>query len=319
MRWIGCLGLVAGLLVACGGSDDVVSSPSPAPNGAWLVWSTDGDRSETVWIDANGAEVARKEGVHLAAGAHVWRIERHEGRVTGLDCDCVGRADPSMTTTPDACKTAVPTQVVTAVDLLSTEHFDLVTAPTAVAALDGESSPGVAATIVSTVGPYVFLETSGYSYGCGAAHGNGWVGYEVIDATTAARSVVEVVTPAEASAIKTTEAAGTLARQQAAEGAAFDPQTFTLTEVRPRWQADGKLVAEAQLTWDACYACSDGLWGSYSRSARIPTRVPERLLPHATTPAPVLAWWSAHPPPLTGGWSAVPPDQAEAALAAFRR
>lgn len=313
--------LVVGLSVACGQADGVVTDPiaAPAGAGAWLVWATDGERSETVWIDANGAEVARHDGIHLAAGTHVWRVERHEGRATGLDCECVMRTDPSFATTPEACKIGVPTQVVTAVDLLSTEHIDLVTAPTLASVQDGESSPGVNATIVGTVGPYLFLETYGYSFGCGAAHGNGWFTYDVIDTTTSGRLVVDALSASEVTGIKTAETATVLSRELANDGSVFNPDAYTVTELRPRWQEDGKLVTEAQLTWDACYACSDGLWASYTRSIRVPTQVPTRLQPYAAAPAPVVAWWAAHPPPLTTGWSEVQPGQEATALAAFQR
>lgn len=322
MRTRGVLVLVCGLSVACASGDDVLSAPNVAPpaSGAWLVWSHDGDRTETVWIDANGAEVARHEGVHLAAGPHVWRIEKHEGRATGLDCDCVNRVDPAGSTAPEACKVGVPTEVMFATDLLSTDRIDLVTAPAAAQSLDDlDSSPGVSASIVSTIGPYLFLESYGYSYGCGAAHGNGWVSYEMIDATASARVVVEPLTPSETDGIKTAETAVVLSRELANDGSVFNPGSYTVTELRVRWQADGKLVTEAQLTWDACYACSDGLWGSYTRSARVRTQVPASLQPYTTTAAPVLAWWATHPPGDNGGWSEVPQDKIAAALEAFRR
>ena len=311
-----------GPLFGCGFGDDVLSDPiaAPTPPGAWLVWSHDGDRAETVWIDANGAEVARHDGIALIAGPHLWRVESHDGVATGLDCACIARTDPTYTTMPEACRTSLPTDVVFAVDLLDpTQRLELVAAPVSAAALqEGDSSPNVAAQLVASAGPFLFIETSGSSYGCGAAHPNGWTAYEVVDLTNATKTLVTPLTAAESTAIKSTETAAAKAREFKADASVFEPEAYELTELRPRWQADGKLVTEAQLTWEACYACSDGLWGSNSRSARVPTPLPQSLAPYSTAPAAVITWWSTHAPGPNGGWTEVPGDL-ELAKAAFIR
>jgi hypothetical protein len=305
----------AGCAISDPAMDPIAAAPAP---GGWLVWNADGEGASTVWIDATGAEVARERSVHLFAGVHLWRFAEHEVPTTGIDCACQEREDPSYATVPESCRTTLPTEVLVADDLLSGQHVDLVTAPTSAnALLEGDASPGVSVELLGSVGPYLFFETAGYAYGCGAAHGNEWKTFEVVDASGVRPMSVEPLTPSEVAAVTTTPTAVILSHDLVASGDVFDAG-IALTELRPRWREDGQLVTEAQLTWETCYACSDGLWDAYTRSSRVPTPVPGRLRAHATAPAPVIAWWQAHPPGTTSGWSAVPTDQLEAALTAFR-
>ena len=73
----------------------------------------------------------------------------------------------------------------------------------------------------------------------------------------------------------------------------MDESPPTITEVLPVF--DGHRVAfDAQLTISACYACSDGLWSSYTRSVRLRTPAPPVLAPYGDLPTSVSLFASHH-------------------------
>jgi hypothetical protein len=97
-------------------------------------------------------------------------------------------------------------------------------------------------------------------------------------------------------------------RDLAADDDGFPPDasTMDMTEVVPRFAADGSLELGLQYTAPTCYACSRGRSGSYTKSAIVAApRVPAMLASYAKAPDAVRTFLASVPRASVGGWSAV--------------
>jgi hypothetical protein len=79
-------------------TDAKASEPAAAaPAGEdWLVWFSRDDQWVTRWIDATAREsttLAERSALVLSDGMRLWRIERHDGDVGVLPCECQEEAD----------------------------------------------------------------------------------------------------------------------------------------------------------------------------------------------------------------------------------
>ncbi len=326
------------LLLACGACsgapapDDLARAPAAvnalrpsessatASSGAYLVWSVDAADTagvgETAWIDGEGRVVARRPGVFASGGGAVWAWTKGTKPARGVDCECVrdnGYAENAQ------CPTTAPVGVADMVDLLGGRRIALLEVPTSGGQIDyGQMEPpSQEAWPVAGVGPYLLMQRSIYLYGCGA-HGSTGVEWSVYDLRTG--DTVALLDSAETAAATAREGASALAelKKGMTEDEAAEASVM-LTMVRTRWTADGALRADYQFTAGACYACSDGMWSSYSRSAEIPApALPRPLAAYARAPEAVRRYWAASPPGERAGWSAVDAPNAAAALARFR-
>jgi hypothetical protein len=78
---------------------------------------------------------------------------------------------------------------------------------------------------------------------------------------------------------------------------------FSLTKVAIRFDAHCRPVAVVQLSADECFAFSDGLWSSYTRSVQIQCpELPPAFAAQAQLPAVITHWAQANMPDLMG-WS----------------
>jgi hypothetical protein len=81
----------------------------------------------------------------------------------------------------------------------------------------------------------------------------------------------------------------------------------------------GTLDVAYRISTFACYACSDGEAGSYSRSVSLPAdSIPPMLAEWTRAPEPVRLYWRGTPPRARAGWSRVDAADPAAALARFR-
>lgn len=75
-------------------------APEPAPAAAgedWLVWLSQDDEWVTRWIDAGASEstlVAERKALVLSDGSRLWRLERKDGDVGVLPCECMEEDPP---------------------------------------------------------------------------------------------------------------------------------------------------------------------------------------------------------------------------------
>jgi len=331
--------LPALLLLACGACsgapapDDLAQSPpaasalrpaeaaGPVSSEAYLVWSVDpadtAGVGETAWIDGEGRVVARRPGVFASGGGAVWAWTKGTKPGRGVDCGCKREAEYAE----DAqCPSTEPVGVADLVDALGGRRIALLEIPTSNGDIDYSQlePPGQDAWPVGGVGPYLLTMSSRYIFGCEAAHGSRGVKWAVYDLRTG--DAVALLDSAETAAATAREGAAALAelkKEMTPEEAA--EADVELTVVETRWTPDGALRVAYQFTTGACYACSDGMWSSYSRSAEVPApALPRPLAAYARAPEAVRRYWAASPPGERAGWSAVDAPDPAAALARFR-
>jgi hypothetical protein len=326
------------LLLACGACsgdpapDDLARIPAPAsalrPTDAaasaspeaYLVWSIDPADTvgvgQTAWIDGEGRVVARRPGVYVAGGGAVWAWTKGTKPARGGDCDCLEENDFAE----DAqCPKTAPVGVADLVDALGGRRIALLEVPTSNEQIDYSQMepPEQDAWPVGGVGPYLLMERSIYMYGCGA-HGSVSVEWSVYDLRTG--DTVALLDNAEVEAATAREGAAALAelRKEMTEDEAA-VREVEMTAVETRWTAEGALRVGYQFTTGACYACSDGIWSSYSRSLVVPApTLPRPLAPYARAPEAVRRYWASSPPGERAGWSEVDAPDVAAALARFR-
>ena len=289
---------------------------------AYLVWSADTSKSETVWIDGTGREIARRPGVLVAGSGGLWAWTEGKQTASGLDCECLRQSEFAEGA---KCQTTEEVNTVVLADLLSDRRVGVLSAT---AEPDTEAAPpSQEAVPLSGAGPFLFLETRSDMYMCGA---HGFLGVEpvVLDLSKGGERV-QMMDSARAEEI--VAAQGDAARRQLqADYAALrgDPgddsdtlvtENLTLTQVEAAWTPAGTLNVGYQFTTGACYACGDGEAGSYSRSTILPAAsVPAPLAPWTRAPDAVAAYWRRTPPGERAGWSQVDAADLSAALARFR-
>lgn len=255
-----------------------------------LVWVR--DRQGAAWtyqVQPDGTAGTRLEGVHFTAAGSAWTWVTQTLDVETEPCDLsLGARHPAQVGTVTRATIAGASgreQVVVDPPASCDEHCPN--------ELKHVVQP------IATVGPYVFVETSEYTYACGA-HGATQTSFLVWDVERG--RPVDMVgllpDPAELRA----DAARRLAADEQQLGAPFGSAPPAITEIVP--VVEGRRLAfDAQLTIDACYACSDGLWSSYTRSVRVRTAPPAVLVPFTTLPASVTTFLGQHPNLSLGGWS----------------
>lgn len=289
--------------------------PSASPE-AYLVWSGDSTNARTAWIDGEGRVVAQKRGIYVAGAGTVWAWTPGMKKGTWIDCECLREQefDEDDSRMAARCPQEAEVRVADLVDVVGGRRIEV---------LKGESDedmapPEQSAQPLAGVGPYLFVEYFHDLYMCGA-HGVGGFGPGVYDLRTGAQ--VELVDSVEAEAYEAREGEAARAALIAENevGEAFEIEGVDLTEVEVRWSPEGALSVAYQFTTGACYACSDGEYGSYSRSHSVPAReVIPALRPYLRAPEAVRRYWSQSPPGERAGWSAVDAADPAAALARFR-
>lgn len=321
MRTSPAMWAVAGVLGACW--DDVaapaVAAPAVAPAVAaavapevYVVWRDDGEQPVSVWLvaEASGARVvAARDGVVVAAAGTLHAVRTRPVTAREADCGCVAAGYDAGDADLTACLVDVAATAVELVDLTTgavTRRWGGDDAPI------GESDADVAVDVLGSFGPYLVAATSVAGYPCGAAHGYVAAAFEVVDVRGGRRVDVGL--------------AGVRPERDVAQaalidaGGALDPdQKPNLTMFVPSWDTSGAARLALQYTTDACYACGDGSWSSYTVSARVPTdAMPARLAPWASPPPAVAEHLAGA---AAGGWSRVDaaPERRAALLEAFRR
>jgi hypothetical protein len=154
-----------------------------------------------------------------------------------------------------------------------------------------------------------------YRYACGA-HGITGVSALVWDVARRARSTL--LTPAEQATVDTTVRAE--ARRRFAEGGEEPPtlEDVTYGAPLPSYGENGFLHVDHSFYSFACYACSDGVWSSYTRSINVPAQpLPASARPYLRPPAVVASYLGEHPGVTIAGWSAVTKAAAQVLAAAL--
>ncbi|OGW18281.1 MAG: hypothetical protein A2072_03895 [Nitrospirae bacterium GWC1_57_7] len=303
------------------------STPHAVSGDGFLVWKISQEnkkgaplQSELLWIDDSGTVVKRRKGalpVSIINGTFSEvRIEKR--KVKNADCFTADIKDPD----------ARPKLV----DAEEPELSIIRTGPdgketrTVIVAAEGDEygDRSTEFEVLGMVGPWLFVVPKTYYYGCGAAHGG--MGHEmiIVNVETGEKilaapvqkkradeqqrkgggSMQTLFTQTEHDAVMT--ALGAKAVKAINDEMIESATELDLTKVRPIVHNDA-LGIEVLLTGGTCYACSDGLWDSYTRSAAFVSPVfPERLAPHRAIPPAVLKWWKSTGEKGYPSWSAVP-------------
>lgn len=269
-----------------------------AVDGGYLVWTAAGEAADaaaggvpgrTVWLDAAGREQASREGVWIAHDGRLYRLERRRAAVALPGCDRE-EGDPAAPDegVPDAGKLAG----LYLAPVGAGEPIALRPLPDA--AEEGASEHEEHVVLQAALGPYLFVEERSYTYSCGA-HGFTTVSAFVYDLGAGARTTALEPAAAERARLEKAARAKFAAERRAAEdgeGGGMGPDkdgSLGLAATLPHW-IRGRLRLD-HLWWaDACYACGDGVWTSYTTTTVVPGRaVPAALTPWAKLPAPVVA------------------------------
>ena len=160
------------------------------------------------------------------------------------------------------------------------------------------------AELLGNAGSLAFIRGESSEYSCGA-HGNAAVSFKTMDLPGDAGPVV--ASPDEARALVDEYRAEVVRRFRAdtSGDVPFKPESLDLTLARPVFTGPS-LGVLLQFTSDACYACSDNRWSSYSRSVQLPAReLPRALAPYAEIPDAVRSFFRRQVPDSSAGWSAV--------------
>jgi hypothetical protein len=290
------------------------SSPPSSSSEAYLVWSGDSASARTAWIDGSGRVVAERPGIYVAGGGTVWAWTPGMKKGRWIDCECLRNAEfAEDSATTAQCRQDAEVRVADLVDVAGGRRIEVLTGESD----DAISPPEQRATPLTGVGPYLFVEFFHDIYACGA-HGFGGASPGVYDLRTGEQVVLIDTVNAAPYVLREGEVArAALAAEE--EDTTVEVGPVDLTEVEVRWTPEGELKVAYQFTISACYACSDGEFGSYSRSESVPAReVIPALQPYLRAPEAVRRYWAQSPPGERAGWSAVDAADPAAALARFR-
>ena len=234
---------------------------------------------------------AQRRDTLIAVGPDLWRVTTEPASGTYNDCWCLnrlyGRLDREPTLAEErSCSHKGTWMRPVAVRVgdglkrtLSDNDPDLT-------GEDGMSEPifellGVAGTKVLLVGRH-------FSYACGAAHGEGSAELSVTDLATGLREPLwtteeelRVAGALRPTLIEKAVAAGMQTREE------FDDLPIIgAPALRPRWTGL-RFTPDWLLSWWACFADSDGIWRSYSRSLWLPAgaAMPAALSTYNLSPA----------------------------------
>lgn len=275
-----------------------VNSAEPLDGTEILVWATQGENGpmRTFYLAAEGGlRILRQfDGATIVTshGELTWKTQEKELKLNGC-----AQADGSPRT---------PSKGVIMSATLVKSNGQV--AQKVVEADDGGFGPnpdidelGHFVTLTGSIGPYLFIREGSYAYTCGV-HGNATAASMVWDAN-AGKPIDFLPELADAKKLVDT-AQKKLDEIDQEQGGPENTDEPAFARFIPVYSEHGALRIDVQFVRWACYACSDGQWSSYTRSAIVPTNwFPERMKTWAIPPVVVKDFAKAHPDWQIGGWS----------------
>jgi len=249
----------------------------------YLVWTAvEGGGWKTDWLRVEGERsevLATRADLVLTDGSTLWIGQPVEVEAHTCPCDEPPPGDTVI------CPLAPAGQALDLLDLVSGASVTVV-APAGVDVI-GERQQSVE--FLGAVGPYLFVGGSVYEYTCGA-HGSAASSF--VAWHLGRREAAVILTEEEVAAAGVKERVKAWGVLRGAEGVvdAESPDALEWTMALPQY-VDGRLQLWYQYSVWVPYAFSDGLWHSYSRSARVPVAtLPASLQPYAELPPVVKAY-----------------------------
>lgn len=227
-------------------------------------------------------ELAR---VPLLVDGAVWELTTRPIGIPWVDCFCVMEAEGRQADDSEAlCTRKLQTAWPTAVGPLPGQEFAIADIPSDCGGEGGAYAPRF--TYHGIFDGLVALSVRGSSNGCGA-HTTEWVDFEATVPSSGER--LPLWTAEEASAIAKAGKPAAVAKLIAEIGdrspddlAELHSGTMELGAMTASWK-EGQLQPEWLLSRGTCYACSNGLWNSYTEAVwvRPEAPLPARLAPYA--------------------------------------
>lgn len=274
---------------------------------AFLVWARDAKGEATTYrVDAAGHAIDHVPGIRVATSRGELAFTKTGYDVPTEACDFGDPEGPFHTPGTGHAVRAT----------LESPSLSEPIALDGAGATSDANEVGHDVTVMASLGPLLFLEEELYLYACGA-HGSSSKTFIVWDAERGAPVTGALENIPDIGTLVST-ASGHLYGDADGNGDGPSPDVSpsdaegapAITEMIPVF-AGGRVRFEAQLTIPTCYACSDGLWDSYTRSVRLPARPPAALEVAAGTasgaalPEGVRAFLSRNPTLVPGGFSTV--------------
>jgi hypothetical protein len=253
-----------------------------------FVWAraSDDDAPVTYALSDQGDVVAMIPGVQIAAAKTVWTWDEAAVPAEVKPCD---QGDEPAGEGRATRVTLVPSD---------SAHAPLaVVRPRATA---GASELDHTARLVASVGPYLFVEETTYTYTCGV-HGNTEVRFTVWNLEE--RVTLDLLAELPDRDRLALIGKGAIDEDPEAANFASDDDPPTLTELVPRLGPNGRLLASAVVTVPSCFACNGEGASSSTSSTSVPVDLPPSLRMLGPVPESVERFADAHPTLLIGGYS----------------
>ncbi len=291
-----CVFLFALATFGCSQGPNAVSvahrTPAALARAHTLVWATPAEEGTpaTYALGDEGETLSQQEGIRIWASSTEWTCEVSAPPIPTRACED-GPERPAQEGQGVRVRLVPSDRSRSALEIVSP------------APGDQANEIQQSARLLASIGPYVFVEDSTFTYTCGA-HGNTGVSFAVWNLDDGRRVDLlselpdrEHVLASGKSAIDATPDAIDFSRPE-------DPPV--ITELLPRIGPHGRLEATALVTVASCYACTAGGWSSYTVSTQVPVPLPWRLRGLGDPPRAVGLFADAHPGLTVGGYSVIP-------------
>lgn len=291
---VGCSSVAPNVVV----SKPVAAPAAPGPailasRARAYVWIRSGGVATTKVIDDEGRVLDSLDGIVLATPRGVVRVRSEAVAVPTEPCEAFDdRGDPlpreQWYPPGEGESTKLSLVGPDGTKVLAEVSLD-----------DGANEVKHSAEVIASVGPYLFVRESTYTYACGA-HGFSGASAKVYDVARGEEVAVEPG-PREAEALRK-RAVKALTTDDG-----FDPgdgqSEVQLTQTLVDWRA-GSLAVQYQFTAGTCYACSDGAWSSYTKSVALDAPgLPRALAAHREVPMAVKTFLEKNPGVTLGGFT----------------
>lgn len=290
------LALVLLLAASCTRGATRETTPSDVAGELFLVVEDGEAGRRTHVVSADGTLVRTLEGATLIATSndvfHATSEHHEQARPSCAELE----PDSGTTLTEAGLSRTIELVFVGLQDGRRIEAVDAASDPRATSLDQSLSIDGV-------LGPYVLGREQRWQYSCGA-HGSSEVEAYFVDLEHGA-VLRGSAYPLPAIPVAGFEAAGSQLVAESDGMLASDdvePSLLTPTALLPGF-SDGRFFVRLQLTVDACYACSDDRWSSYTRSTRIHVQTPSPFVELPAYPAAVAAFVRRHPGTIGVSWT----------------